>query len=255
MQLKERAEEIDRRMFSYWKHFYRDVLGLRDWKERCSKRYKEEEIPKNELASWPEIKPLLKGSMVLDVGCGTGGYCIGASREGADVYGIDIDSKAIEICRLKASVHKLPAERFTVSASENLPFADNAFDFVYCNSVLEHVQDVKKTVSEMIRVVKKEGMIFIKIPDYRSFHEGHYKIRWIPKMPKSLARLYLRAAGRPPEFINSINYVTAPSIKKCLKDKTEIKRENAICGNSKIEKFFYMLFGIPRYVEFITEKK
>jgi len=255
MKQKATRKDINEKILSYWGYFYRHSLGLKDWRERASKRLNEEDIPKNEIVTWPDIKYFLRNRMVLDVGCGTGGFCIEARSEGAHVFGIDIDSKAIEICRLKASIHKIPLERFQVSTSESLPFEENTFDFIYCNSVLEHVGDVKKTISEMLRVTKQNGILFMKFPDYRSFYEAHYKIIWIPKMPRCLARLYLKIRGRPTEFINTINYITLLFIRKCLKNGSEIIKEKVIYGSSALEILHYRLLNIGRYIELTARKK
>ena len=255
MELEAKLKQIDEEMWLYWKHYYKELLGLNDWEERCYKRLEEENVIMNEIMLWTEIKQHLKGVKVLDVGCGTGGFCIAALKESADVFGIDKDSKAIEICRLKASIHSIPLEHFQVSTAENLPFKENTFDFIFCNSVLEHVNDVAKTISEMLRVTKQHGILFIKFPDYRSIYEAHYKISWIPKMPKNIARIYLEMLGRNPIFIDSINYITFPNIKRKIEDKVEINNKKIIYCKNILERLLYKVLNIGRYVELIVTKK
>lgn len=46
----------------------------------------------------------------------------------------------------------------------NLPFADNSFDFILCNHVLEHIPDDKKAMSELFRVMKSGGMGVFQVP-------------------------------------------------------------------------------------------
>ena len=46
----------------------------------------------------------------------------------------------------------------------NLPFADNDFDFILCNHVLEHIPDDKKAMSELLRVLKPNGTAILQIP-------------------------------------------------------------------------------------------
>jgi len=53
-----------------------------------------------------------------------------------------------------------------------LPFADESFDAVFSFSVLEHVKDPARVVSEMKRVVKRGGVIQISAPHLIQYH-GH----------------------------------------------------------------------------------
>lgn len=46
----------------------------------------------------------------------------------------------------------------------DLPFEDNSFDIIFCNHVLEHVEDDKKAMSELFRVLKPLGMGIFQVP-------------------------------------------------------------------------------------------
>ncbi len=46
----------------------------------------------------------------------------------------------------------------------NLPFDDNSFDVVFCNHVLEHIDDDTKAMKELYRVLKTGGMGIFQIP-------------------------------------------------------------------------------------------
>lgn len=46
----------------------------------------------------------------------------------------------------------------------NLPFADNAYDVILCNHVLEHIPDDKKAMQELYRVLKPGGVGIFQIP-------------------------------------------------------------------------------------------
>src|SRR5690606_9088266 len=46
----------------------------------------------------------------------------------------------------------------------DLPFADEPFDVVFCNHVLEHIEDDRKAMSELFRVLKKGGWGIVQVP-------------------------------------------------------------------------------------------
>lgn len=46
----------------------------------------------------------------------------------------------------------------------NLPFKNNEFDVIFCNHVLEHIEDDKKAMSELYRVLKPNGFGIFQIP-------------------------------------------------------------------------------------------
>jgi ubiquinone/menaquinone biosynthesis C-methylase UbiE len=123
---------------------------------------------------------------------------------------------------MKADVYGYPQNwkyRFIKGVGEELPFADQTFDFVSSYQTLEHVQDVRRCLQEMLRVLRPGGAMFLRSPDYRSIFEGHYRLPWLPLFPRSLARLYLRALSRPEIGLSTLNYITTPSIKRMLRNE------------------------------------
>ncbi|MAL58562.1 MAG: SAM-dependent methyltransferase [Flavobacteriaceae bacterium] len=46
----------------------------------------------------------------------------------------------------------------------NLPFEDNAFDFIICNHVLEHIPDDTKAMQELFRVLAPNGTAIVQVP-------------------------------------------------------------------------------------------
>lgn len=100
---------------------------------------------------------------ILDLGCGKGITCNYLSKKNKDasIYGIDISNENIKICNEnKISDNQI----FKVSSGEKIPFKDNYFDEVHCYEVLEHVNDLNKTLSEIKRVLKRGGEFFLSVP-------------------------------------------------------------------------------------------
>lgn len=244
------TEIIKNKIIKYYKDYYKDSLGIPNWQILAERQLYEEKEELNRIKYLENLLGSFKNKKVLDIGCGTGGFLKAAEMKGARAVGIEPDEKAIEICRLKKClVYK--------SYAEKLPFKDNQFDIIYCLTVLEHVQSVEKSILEMKRVLKTNGKIYIKCPNYLSFYEGHYKIFWMPFFPKKLAKLYLKIRKRPSEFIESINYVSPNLFKKIFKKynfkhrfiNQDIKRQPGLIN--LLIYFYQKIFNISQNIEII----
>jgi SAM-dependent methyltransferase len=55
-------------------------------------------------------------------------------------------------------------KQITVMDMHNLKFRDNSFDLIYCSHALEHAYDYNKAITEMIRVLRNQGIIAIEVP-------------------------------------------------------------------------------------------
>lgn len=127
----------------------------------------------------PYDKYLFSGVKILDIGCGCGTFLFNELLNGYDAYGIECCKWKIEFCDQKIEDFNFPAEwrkRIIFGYGEKLPFEDNTFDIVTSYYVLEHVNDWRKCLKEMIRVLKPGGVIFLNAPDYRGRYEEHYGI-------------------------------------------------------------------------------
>jgi ubiquinone/menaquinone biosynthesis C-methylase UbiE len=217
-------ELIKNKTEAYFTKYYRDVLGLPDWKGRIISRMNEDE---NRFAAVVSVKERMRldfnGLKVLLVGCGTGSDIYPFHKLGAQVSGIDPNEDAITIAQLRARKLGVEPENFIVGWAENMPYPLEEFDFVQCVTVLEHVKDVEKALLEMIRVVRKGRYIYLLTPDYRSSLEQHYKMYLLPKFvpgSKPLNKMLLLLRGRPLGFLDEgINYVDFPQIRKTLIDQ------------------------------------
>lgn len=112
---------------------------------------------------WDAVLPYLKRGTFLDVGCGAG-YAMSKAREaGSVVYGIDPDPMAHGVGRAGSNFN-FGTEEIKKAFAEAIPFPDAMFDTVYSSHVLEHVQDEQKSLSEMKRVLKQDGVLIIGMP-------------------------------------------------------------------------------------------
>lgn len=248
-------QDLKKKISNYYQNYYQKQLNLPNWQEWAKFRLNEEEVEREKIARLEKLLDKFSGKKILDVGCGTGGFLIEAKKRGAVVFGIDPSQTAVEICQLKG------IKNVKVGVGENLPYPTNYFDIVYCYTVLEHVENVEKTLKEVVRVTKKQGKIYIHTPNYLSFYEGHYKIFWLPKFPKFLAKIYLVLRGRPTKFLESINYLTPAKLVKIAKElPVEVKIIEYQIGapSNFLEKLifpYYGLFKIDPQIEVVLTKK
>jgi 2-polyprenyl-6-hydroxyphenyl methylase/3-demethylubiquinone-9 3-methyltransferase len=101
----------------------------------------------------------LEGKKVLDVGCGGGLLSEEFARAGAQVFGIDLSLSSIAIAKAHAEASGLKID-YRVSAAEAIGYRDEYFDIVVCADILEHVDDLPKTISECSRVLRRDGRLF-----------------------------------------------------------------------------------------------
>ena len=160
-----------------------------------------------------EIVPL-KNKRMLDVGCGKGGVVIACALKGAEAVGFDLDERDLNIAKLRAESYGLKNIPIFKGDAANIPFSDNYFDLVTALSVLEHVNNLEKVIKEMVRVTRPGGCCYVTFPNPIFPREGHYKVFYIPYMPKFLGKIYLKMRGFNPDFFDKYVTYPYPSISK-----------------------------------------
>jgi len=116
----------------------------------------------------------------LDNGCGVGMYVNKLREYSRHVTGLEYDFE-----RASQAVQLSPA--IVNAAGEGLPFPDNYFDVILSHEVIEHVDDDRRAVAEMVRVLAVGGRIALFCPNrgypfetHGIFWGGHYHFGNIP---------------------------------------------------------------------------
>ncbi len=102
------------------------------------------------------------GSLLLDMGCGTGNYTAAMARHAGSVFGIDLSIGMIR--RAKGKVDGLPLIRGDVV---RLPLSSESFDGVFAVQVLHHIKKKEAFLAEAYRVLRDEGHIAIGTCSHR----------------------------------------------------------------------------------------
>lgn len=105
----------------------------------------------------------------LDIGSGRKNW-----REfcNCNMIGIDLNDTLLNTKELRPEV---------CASADSLPFAENSFDFVMCYSVLSYIPDIDKTLDDVHRVLKSNGVAVFIVINNRGM-KLHPNIDWIHKL-------------------------------------------------------------------------
>lgn len=110
---------------------------------------------------WIESQVPLAGKRALDVGCGGGILADAMARQGANVLGIDLATRALRVAQLHALEAGTPNVQYREVSVEALATEQpGSFDVVTCMEMLEHVPDPGSVVRACADLVKPGGWVF-----------------------------------------------------------------------------------------------
>ncbi|MBU2522925.1 MAG: methyltransferase domain-containing protein [Nanoarchaeota archaeon] len=122
-----------------------------------------------------------KDEKILDAACGTGRYTEDFFRKKAKIIGIDFSIKMIEVARKKNT----KIDYRVADLTKKLPFPNNYFDKINCGQALKHIKNLKFTLREFHRVLKKNGKLIFSVT--------HPDMDWTDYNTRSDVSLDLRA--------------------------------------------------------------
>jgi len=137
---------------------YLDLIHSMPFFKDCKRRSYEE----------MRIRP---GSAVLEIGCGNGvdaNVLAGMAGAGGNVIGIDVSRTMLASARGKSTAGH-PSPGYVMADAAHLAFADNSFDAVRTDRVLQHTKDIFAVVKEMARVTRPAGRVVVFEPDWETF--------------------------------------------------------------------------------------
>lgn len=117
------------------------------------------------------------GKEVLDVGCGRGGKTIYIAQNTKlkSIHGFDVPAVfKPEDAERYAKAKGVSNCTFSLGYGEDMKFADNSFDLVVSDDVIEHVDDPERVFQEVYRVLRPAGLAIMKFPSYKMVTGHHY---------------------------------------------------------------------------------
>ena len=110
-----------------------------------------------------------RGRSLLDFGCASGNIAGALSSQGFVVTGCDISEGMVEDARRRFG----DCVEILLIEEGSLPFDDESFDVVITVSVLEYVDEIAMTLTELARILKKDGLLLATVPNER------HPVRWM----------------------------------------------------------------------------
>ena len=175
-----------------------------DWKtvesfgEEWSKfsKFTDSEIQKagNEYFDIVDESILNSNSLVLDIGCGSGRWSKYIANKAKFVEAIDPSNAVFSAIRLL----KNDNVRVSKASVENIPFADESFDFAFSLGVLHHIPNTPLALKESVKKVKKGGYFLVYLYYSLDNRGSLYKLLFhlsnsirfiISKLPNAIKRI------------------------------------------------------------------
>lgn len=106
----------------------------------------------------------LTGKRTLDIGCALGGFVSLCKKKGAYAIGLDISHYA-----LRQASKKNGGQFVQADVSTSMPFGDKTIDVLTMFDIIEHFYDPCPLLSELYRIIKHRGWLFLSTPNPLSF--------------------------------------------------------------------------------------
>ncbi|MHB1048800.1 MAG: class I SAM-dependent methyltransferase [Bacteroidota bacterium] len=107
-----------------------------------------------------QLKKWRQSGRFIDIGCATGFFIYGIKNHSQwEVYGTDFGESAIRFAKEKLGLNAYNGD------IADIHFPDEHFDYVHVNNVLEHVPNPVTLLKECHRIVKKDGIFYLSVPN------------------------------------------------------------------------------------------
>jgi ubiquinone/menaquinone biosynthesis C-methylase UbiE len=113
----------------------------------------------------------VKNKVVLDIASGSGYGTAALAKVAKHVYGVDINEKAVKYSQENYSSRNI---KYLVGSGTAIPLKDSSVDVVISHETIEHIDDYKKFLREVKRVLRKGGEVIISTPNDDEYPAGNH---------------------------------------------------------------------------------
>ncbi len=123
------------------------------------------------------LKPYIAGKNMLELGSGEGFVLEMFEKHGFDVHGIEPSKENIQIINKKIKKGKCEIE-----FAENITKQDKKFDVIIMSHVLEHLINHSEVLQNLKKVLSKNGILFLEIPNCENKETLEHSIKTQPHL-------------------------------------------------------------------------
>lgn len=148
-----------------------------------------------------------KNSVVLDVGCGMGRIEKSLAQYCKEIHGVDISGRMIRFAKNNLKEHKM-CFVYKNNGKDLSIFKDNKFDFVFSIITLQHLEkeDAYAYISEMCRVLKPEGKVYLQLPNFLSDIVFETFIKYVKSGSRHITRVRGYTVSEVEKMMGSVGF-------------------------------------------------
>ena len=143
-----------------WGYFPRSAKGAKDFLLRVLGH----PHPNGRMRAYHVRRLVETGRKTLDIGCGEGIFYYELTKRGCKMFGIDYSMEALKNMRKRMSLVSI-SPRVINADAQVLPVKSKSFDQVICLDVIEHLKDANAAINGIGRVLKKDGILVLSVPN------------------------------------------------------------------------------------------
>lgn len=119
------------------------------------------DVKRHKLMAAQLVEKIPAHGRVLEIAPGPGYFCIELAKLGHyQITGLDISKSFVAMARQNAAEAGIQAE-FRQGDAANMPFENQAFDFIFCQAAFKNFTQPVKAIAEMHRVLRPGGVAVI----------------------------------------------------------------------------------------------